>query len=50
MKYIDPDGRKIVESDGKPVTYSVEKGWSENTSADVELEIPYWKQKLVQKD
>ena len=38
-KYIDPDGREIVGTDGKPVTYQTVNGqtiWSKNASADVQ--------------
>ncbi len=33
--YIDPDGRKIVDANGKPITYSAKTGWSSNVTADV---------------
>jgi RHS repeat-associated protein len=39
MKYIDPDGREIIGTDGKPVTYQTVNGqtvWSKNASADVQ--------------
>jgi RHS repeat-associated protein len=39
VKFIDPDGRDIVGTDGKPVTYRMENGkavWSANASADVQ--------------
>ena len=35
VKYIDPDGMKIVGTDGKPVTFSPDKGWSSNAPKDV---------------
>lgn len=39
IRNIDPDGMEIVGTDGKPVTYSVNKNgsvtWSKNASADV---------------
>ncbi len=39
LKYIDPDGREIIGTDGKPVTYQMVNGqviWSKNASADVQ--------------
>jgi len=36
VRYTDPTGKWIVGTDGKPVTYDQEKGWSLNASADVQ--------------
>ncbi|ASB51060.1 hypothetical protein CDL62_05555 [Alkalitalea saponilacus] len=35
LRFIDPDGRKIVDATGKPITYSAQTGWSSNFTADV---------------
>ena len=38
LRYIDPDGRDIIGTDGKPVTYRMANGqavWSKNASTDV---------------
>ena len=35
LRYTDPTGKWVVGKDGKPVTYSTEKGWSKNTTKDV---------------
>lgn len=35
LRFIDPDGRKIVDATGKPITYSDKTGWSSNVTADV---------------
>ena len=31
VRFVDPDGRKIVGTNGKPVTYTENTGWSKNT-------------------
>ena len=36
VRYTDPTGKWIVGTDGKPVTYNQEKGWSPNTSTNVQ--------------
>ncbi len=36
IKFIDTNGKWIVGTDGKPVSYSQETGWSENASSDVQ--------------
>ncbi|MDP3452137.1 MAG: RHS repeat-associated core domain-containing protein [Bacteroidales bacterium] len=35
LRYIDPDGRKIVDATGKPITYTTQSGWSSNVTPDV---------------
>jgi hypothetical protein len=35
IRFIDPDGNVIVDATGKPITYSANKGWSSNATADV---------------
>jgi RHS repeat-associated protein len=37
MRFIDPDGREIVDKKGKRITYSEENGWSNNATDDVKL-------------
>jgi hypothetical protein len=36
VRFIDPTGKWIVGTNGKPVTYSEKTGWSKNASADVQ--------------
>jgi RHS repeat-associated protein len=36
VKHTDPNGKWIVGTDGKKVTYSPDKGWSKNASPDVQ--------------
>ncbi len=39
MRFIDPNGKDIIGTDGKPVTYKINNGevsWSKNASADVQ--------------
>lgn len=35
LRFIDPDGCKIVDATGKLITYSAKNGWSSNVTADV---------------
>lgn len=35
IRFIDPDGRVVVDATGKPITYSAKAGWSSNVTADV---------------
>jgi RHS repeat-associated protein len=35
VRFLDPDGNQIVDAKGVPITYSTEKGWSSNVTADV---------------
>lgn len=35
LKFVDPDGRKILGTDNKPVTFNQASGWSSNASGDV---------------
>jgi hypothetical protein len=36
VRFIDPTGKWIAGTNGKPVTYSEKTGWSKNASADVQ--------------
>lgn len=47
IRYIDPDGRKIFGTDGKPVTYSFRDGLSSNASQGVALYAQYIAQTQV---
>ncbi len=35
VRFIDPDGKKIVDIKGTPITYSEKTGWSSNVTPDV---------------
>ena len=37
VRYVDTDGKWIVGTDGKPVVFSQEIGWSKNASIDVRI-------------
>ncbi|MCU6769241.1 hypothetical protein OCV73_09850 [Barnesiella propionica] len=37
IKYIDNDGKRIVDTQGNPITYSVKAGWSSNVTNDVQI-------------
>jgi hypothetical protein len=37
IRFIDPDGREIVDKDGNRITYSKDEGWSDNASDCVKI-------------
>lgn len=37
LRFVDPDGREIVDANGKPITYDKKKGWSSNATIDVKI-------------